>query len=136
LAPETISGGEVAAAADIYALGAVAYFLLTGGAPFPGDDVVQVCAAHLHQTPTPLSERAAKDVSPALESLVMRCLAKEPALRPPSAMALERELASCNIAPFPQADVERFWADYQEEPPRPVSKRAVGVTMVGRSLRA
>jgi serine/threonine-protein kinase len=111
LAPETISGGEVTVAADLYALGAVAYFLLAGEAPFPGESVVAVCAAHLHQKPTPFRERTRAKVSPALEALVMRCLAKDPSKRPASALELERSLGDCGVPACSSDAIERFWQD-------------------------
>jgi hypothetical protein len=82
IAPETILAPETAGPpADIYAVGCVAHFLLTGRPPFEGATLIEICAAHLHQIPAPPS-RAAPEVSPELDALVLRCLQKEPSARP------------------------------------------------------
>ena len=65
---------------DIYALGVLAYEMLTGQPPFHGLNPQQTLAAHITQAPTPLGQRR-PGVSPALEQVVMRCLAKRPADR-------------------------------------------------------
>jgi eukaryotic-like serine/threonine-protein kinase len=88
-APDTVDGRT-----DIYGLGAVAYFLLTGAPPFRGRSVVEVCAQHLLTPPEPL-RGTTNAVSAELERLVLGCLAKDPAARPASARALLRRLGSC-----------------------------------------
>lgn len=91
MAPEQAAGDPATDhRADLYALGCVAYEMLTGHAPFAGRAPHQLLAAHLTDTPAPVdAERP--DVPPALATLVMQCLAKDPAARPPSAEAvLER----------------------------------------------
>ena len=95
LAPESIaSPADVNARSDLYSLGAVAYFLLTGQPPFSGASIVEVCAAHLHTPPRPPSERSPA-VSPALDAVILRCLAKEPAARFESALSLREALLAC-----------------------------------------
>jgi serine/threonine-protein kinase len=89
LAPEAIrSPGAVDARSDLYALGGVAYYLLTGVHVFEGANVVEVCSHHLHTTPVPPSERRGAELPAALEALVLQCLEKESARRPASARAL------------------------------------------------
>jgi serine/threonine-protein kinase len=74
MSPESIVAPDsVDAATDIYALGAVAYFLLTGEPPFTGHTVVEVCMRHMHSMPPPPSERAA--VPADLEQVILGCLA-------------------------------------------------------------
>jgi hypothetical protein len=93
MAPESITKpGEVDGRVDLYALGGLAYFLLTGAPPFEGANLVEICSHHLHTQPKPLG----KDVPAALSALIMKCLAKSPEERPATAGALAaslRELA-------------------------------------------
>jgi serine/threonine protein kinase len=86
LSPETVGP-----AADVYAFGCVAYFLLTGRTPFDGDSLVGVCAAHVHDVPEPLSTHA-PEVPPEFDALVLRCLEKKPEARP-TTRELEAALA-------------------------------------------
>ncbi|MCL4225914.1 MAG: serine/threonine protein kinase [Myxococcales bacterium] len=95
LAPEVItSPAEVGPASDLYGVGAVAYFLLTGQRVFAGATVAELCLAHVHEPPVPPSRRAAGPISAELEALVLACLAKDPAARPASAHALRAALAA------------------------------------------
>jgi serine/threonine-protein kinase len=96
MAPETIRSAEDASArSDIYALGAVGYFLLTGEHVFSGKSIVEICAHHLHTEPEPMTERLGKPVAEDLAGLVMSCLAKSPDGRPTDARALISQLARC-----------------------------------------
>jgi eukaryotic-like serine/threonine-protein kinase len=110
LSPEAIlRPAEVDARADIYALGAVAYLLLSGHPPFAGKTLVELCSHHLHSKPLPLSERAG--VPADLDHVVLTCLAKEPAARPDSASALAELLRACRDAgSWSEADAERWWS--------------------------
>ncbi|MBC7788330.1 MAG: protein kinase [Anaerolineae bacterium] len=92
MAPEQAAGDEqVDHRADIYALGALAYEMLTGQTPFTGPSVQAVLMAHLSQAPRPVTATR-PNVPPALTALVMRCLEKHPADRPQSADEIVREL--------------------------------------------
>jgi eukaryotic-like serine/threonine-protein kinase len=75
--PEQLRGDTVDVRADIYSVGATLFTLLTGRAPFEGENAVQVVAHAVNQKPKPLTEFR-KDVPPGLERVVARCLAKEP----------------------------------------------------------
>jgi len=75
--PEQLRGDDLDARADIYSVGATLFTLLTGRAPFEGDNAVQVVANAVNQKPKPLSALR-EDVPPGLERVVARCLAKEP----------------------------------------------------------
>ena len=82
MAPESILAPlTVGPPADIYAVGCVAYLLLTGRAPFEGDNLVEVLAAHLYGAAAPPSTHVA-GVEAELDALILRCLAKTPAARP------------------------------------------------------
>jgi serine/threonine-protein kinase len=98
LSPEQASGGEgLDARSDLYGMGALAYFLLTGQPPFAGRSTVKVLAAHLYEVPVPPTHHR-PDVPEDLETIVLRCLAKDPAERFPDAEALEAALAACRCA--------------------------------------
>jgi uncharacterized RDD family membrane protein YckC len=75
--PEQLRGDALDVRADIYSVGATLFTLLTDRAPFEGDNAVQVVANAVNQKPKPLAEFR-RDVPPALEHIVARCLAKEP----------------------------------------------------------
>lgn len=89
MAPESMLSPEtVGPAADVYGVGCVAYFLLTGRTPFEGNSLVEVCAHHVHTTPEPPS-KLAPAVPAELDAIVLRCLEKHPEPRPTA-----RELAA------------------------------------------
>jgi serine/threonine-protein kinase len=95
LSPEQAGGQEVLdARSDIYSVGALAYFLLTGRPPFAGRSRVQVLAAHLYEEPERLSARR-PGIPGDLESVVARCLAKSPEERFPDVGCLDAALAAC-----------------------------------------
>jgi serine/threonine-protein kinase len=88
MAPESIvDPSGVGPPADIYAVGCVAYFLLTGRPPFIGTSVIEICMAHVHTAPEPPSAHAPAPIPPRLDELILQCLDKNPQLRP-SALAL------------------------------------------------
>ncbi|MCB9581955.1 MAG: CHASE domain-containing protein [Polyangiaceae bacterium] len=115
LAPEAITEGEVGPEADIYAVGAVAYFLLSGTTVFEGENMVAVCTSHVYDEPVPPSLRLGKKVPEALEQLVLRCLSKDPKERP-SALALSEELAALtDVGSWTEEDAERWWLEVGDE---------------------
>jgi serine/threonine-protein kinase len=94
LSPEQAGGGAVDGRSDVYGLGALAYFLLTGQSPFAGRTPVQMIAAHMYEPPEPPS-RIRPEIPPGLEAVVLRCLAKKPDERFPDVLAVDRALADC-----------------------------------------
>ncbi|MBN8466399.1 protein kinase [Corallococcus exiguus] len=90
MAPEQIRGGTVGPATDLYALGIIAFQMLTGARPFQGDPV-QVLFAQVDKIP-PMPSSRAEGIPPELDTLVLQLLAKAPALRPPSAEAVQQQL--------------------------------------------
>jgi len=98
MSPEQAAGeSAVDARGDVYGLGAVAFFALTGRPPFQGKTLGQLLAAHRSEPP-PLLTDLRPDVPTDLSAVVARCLAKDPADRFPSAAAIDRELAECGCA--------------------------------------
>lgn len=83
---------------DLYALGAVGYWLVTGTHVFTGRSVVEVCAQHLHSVPDSPSARRGNPVDGDLENLILACLAKDPARRPSSARVFCEQLRACAVA--------------------------------------
>jgi eukaryotic-like serine/threonine-protein kinase len=93
LSPEAIvSPATIDARSDLYALGAVGYFLLTGKPVFEAETVVEVCGHHLHTEPIAPSERLGRSLPSELEALVLACLQKKPEQRPESATELAARL--------------------------------------------
>ncbi|MDA1195007.1 MAG: serine/threonine-protein kinase [Planctomycetota bacterium] len=95
---------------DIYAIGAVGYFLLTGENVFDGPDPVSIMRSHIKDVPEPPSVRAGRPIAGDLEALILRCLAKKPEDRPSTAAALARELEGCAAAgAWRPADAQGWW---------------------------
>jgi len=111
MSPEVIQGSEaISQSADIYSLGCVTYWLLTGQLVFQAESAVQVMAAHLDQQPDQPSARTEVEIPEDLERIVLSCLAKEPEKRPRSAEALARQLAACHVGkPWTEQDAEAWW---------------------------
>jgi serine/threonine-protein kinase len=128
MAPEQAVGEMVDGRADIYALGCVAYWLLTDQQVFTGRGAVEIMAQHVKTEPVPPSRRTELPVPPALESVVLACLAKDPNERPQTADGLAAALASVPIERPWDAERSRSW--WQTHQParidRPLGRRPVG----------
>jgi len=127
LSPEAvIDPASVDARSDLYALGAVGYFLLTGAPPFSGASVIELCSHHLHSTPTPISLRRGERVPAELEALIMSLLEKRPDERPASAMTLRSSLLS--LAAEWTLESARAWWNEQHETKASREPRALAPT--------
>lgn len=117
LSPETVTAPDtVDARTDLYALGAVGYWLLTGTHVFGGKSILEVCAHHLHTAPEPPSSRLGAAVAPDLEALLLACLAKRPEDRPASAHVLRERLRACAAAGrWTNARGAEWWALHRHE---------------------
>jgi serine/threonine-protein kinase len=113
LAPEAISTPEaVDARADIYALGAVGFYLLTGQHVFNGNTIVEVCSKHLLEPATAPSLCTRRPIPEPLDQLILACLAKSPSERPASAAALKQTLERvAEQAPHDPAAAKLWWQE-------------------------
>ncbi len=115
MAPEALSDPDnVDHRSDLYALGAVGYYMLTGKQVFTGN-IVEICGHHLHTEPTPPSERLGRELPVELEAVIMQCLAKKPEERPHSAREMRERLAACfEVKRWRQADARVWWEKYED----------------------
>ena len=124
MSPEQASGMRADQRSDIYALGAVAYYLLTGHAPFRGENALSVMIAHARDAAPPPSALRG-DIPADLERVALRCLAKDPADRYPDAASLEQALAACAAAGLWTEDrAAAWWRAAEPATPETGSKRA------------
>jgi eukaryotic-like serine/threonine-protein kinase len=94
MSPEQAQGKPLDERSDIYSLGVILYHMLTGAPPFTDEDAILVMARHIKTLPAPLTRACPEaGIPPELERLVLRVLAKDPALRPAHADAFAQELA-------------------------------------------
>jgi serine/threonine-protein kinase len=113
MAPEIIFGRDsVDRRTDVYALGCVAYFLLTGTLVFPESNPVSAALKHMSAVPDPPSKRTSQIIPEDLEHVVLKCLEKDPRQRPASARELERLLASCQVPAWTEDEAARWWEEH------------------------
>jgi serine/threonine protein kinase len=109
MAPEMALGEPVDGRADIYALGCVAYYLITGQLVFEADKAFQMIAKHLQAAPVPPSQRTDRPVSPELERLILKCLAKDANERPQSAAQLAQALDWIPADVWGEEQAQQWW---------------------------
>ena len=110
MSPEQIlDPPSVDARSDLYALGAVGYYLLTGGFVFEGTNAIEICAQHLSAEPELPSLRTERPIEPELELLVMQCLEKKRQDRPASAREIAIRLEQTGVEPWTQAEAGEWW---------------------------
>ncbi len=116
LAPEQVVGGEVDARTDVYALGCVLYWLLTGSYVFGGRSAMEVMMRHVQEAPHPPSTRSEQQIPAVLDETILACLAKAPADRPQSVDRLAEQLAAINWPePWSEARARRWWSRHLPE---------------------
>jgi serine/threonine protein kinase len=125
MAPELALGEKVDGRADIYALGCVAYYLLTGQLVFTSDNAVQSMVKHLNEPPVRPSQRTELPIPADLEALVLACLEKKADRRPATAGELARSLAAVDVS-WTHEQASHWWAVHQPQrasapAPRPSS---------------
>jgi tRNA A-37 threonylcarbamoyl transferase component Bud32 len=131
MAPESVEKPEsVDARSDIYSVGAVGYWLLTGKTLFDSDQVHELLNRQVKVAPQLASIRLGSAISPDLEQLIMLCLSKSPELRPPDAESLEQALGRCGSAgSWTLQDAQRWWQEHKIS-----SEVATGTAMVEKTL--
>ena len=114
MSPEAMKHPDrVDARSDLYSLGAVAYYLLSSHYVFEGESALDVCGQHMHASPKPLAALV-PGIDPELAKLVLSCLAKDPAERPPSARAICEALSRCPSRGQWTSEMARaWWAHHQ-----------------------
>jgi serine/threonine-protein kinase len=120
MAPEQVTGGDVDPRTDIYGLGCLAYYLLTGTVLFNKPSPMSMALAHLTDRPEPPSRRSELPIPQSLERVVMACLEKRRENRPQSVAALLKMLDGCSdVTPWTAAEADQWWALHR---PGPVGK--------------
>jgi serine/threonine protein kinase len=136
LSPEAITEPDsVGPASDLYAVGGVGYFLLTGEQVFERQNLASLLAAHLLDRPTPPHVLLGVPIPEVLEELVLSCLEKDPADRPASAHALRRALEAVELEhPWSEEDARAWWPNHAPKevaarPTQPSDSRVYGLSM-------
>ena len=116
IAPEQVLSGDIDGRADIYSVGCVAYWLLTGDLVFSGDTPIAVMMHHAHTAPVPVSQRTELPIPPELDRLILSCLEKDPAKRPQLARELSRRLAEIPVAtPWSEERAQLWWSRHEPD---------------------
>ena len=117
VAPETITDpARVGASSDLYAVGALGYFLVTGELVFEGKTVVEMCMHHVDTPPPPPSARTENTIPPGFEQLLLECLAKDPTDRPDSAQSLKFALGQLQEAdPWTEEQASAWWSEFEAD---------------------
>ena len=133
LSPEAIQDPQgIDARTDLYALGAVGYYLLAGRHVFEGKTIMEVCLHHLHTEPLPLSETSSQEVPAELEALIFSCLSKSQSDRPKSGQEFADALDRLDVARWTRASAEAWWDTFGgdiESAEEPLSPNATEQTV-------
>ena len=117
MAPEMARSGTVDARADVYGLGCLAYWLLTGRLVFEARSPMEILRQHVATAPTPPSARAPGRVPAELDDTILACLEKDPNRRPRSAGELAERLSAVPFEhPWDQTRAREWWASISEKP--------------------
>lgn len=128
MSPEQATGErEPDPRSDVYSIGSVLYFLVTGRPPFNYDKPMKVIAAHLHEIP-PRPTTFRPDLCEELEELILRCLAKSPDERFQSAIELAEAIVAVDDEPWSRRDAETWWAEFKAGEGRATTDAALAIT--------
>jgi serine/threonine protein kinase len=113
-APEQAEGkADIDGRADIYAVGCLAYWLMTGQHVFSADTPMALLMAHVGTTATPPSSRCELPIPAALDDIVLACLAKSPDHRPQSARELANRLSDvAGVSPWTEDQAQAWWSSH------------------------
>ena len=110
IAPEIATGeSAIDGRADLYSLGCVAYFMLTGVPVFDDPNPMKLALQHVQAVPVPPSARTTQPIPDSVEGIVLQCLAKSPGDRPASAAAVSARLAACPLQHWTGEEAETWW---------------------------
>jgi serine/threonine-protein kinase len=116
IAPEIVRGDRLADhRVDIYTLGCVGYWLLTGRLVFQAPNAIQLMYQHANATPVPPSKGSELEIPAELDSIILACLAKYPEDRPQSAGELARRLSAAVPAVWTEEQAQRWWDRHHPE---------------------
>ena len=115
LSPESLRSPDAGdPRSDLYALGAVGYFLITGRPVFEAVTIAEIIGHHLHTDPVPPSQRLGRPVPPDLEAVLLQCLRKHADERPSSARALREALRRCGrVRPWTATEAAAWWETFR-----------------------
>ena len=112
MAPEVILGEAADRRVDVYGLGCVAYYLLTGERVFDSLTPMRTMVKHVQETPRPPSSRAPHPVPAAVDALVLACLAKDPEQRPRDGEAVYEMVRACASREWDGRSAREWWEEY------------------------
>jgi serine/threonine protein kinase len=116
IAPEAVSAPEtVGPAGDLYALGATGYFLLTAKPVFGGESSVEVCIAHVENTPVPPSKVTENAIPDELEAIILSLLSKDPIARPDATTLAKRLRALAPTNGWSDAAAHDWWIEFRKK---------------------
>jgi eukaryotic-like serine/threonine-protein kinase len=119
MAPEQATGGQLDGRCDLYAVGIILYQMVTGELPFDGPNSMDVLTRQVNEAPVPPRRKQPNaPISAAMESLILRVLSKDPALRPQSAEELRQLLLA-----IPRRNTARSREEHDATPPRGTEPR-------------
>ena len=135
IAPEVILGNvDVDSRADIYSIGCLAYWLLTGHRVFEGDSPTRLLIDHVQSPPVPPSQRTELPIPRELERIVLACLEKDPDRRPQNAEVLWQRLLNCGgTGTWTPEAARHWWEHHLPELTQPLVLAVPATAAIGRN---